>query len=169
MHPTQHFASDNYAGVCPEAMAAFAAANAGQGRGRECRAHQASVQAVRVFPSQQDLRGRASEHRQGSADRDGVAQADRPLGRTDTDAVISLAAKELRALVRVVPQGAEHRTRGGQEPVLAGGGGKLPEARSEDEPTLQVSADEAMVFQCDGEAVGRRPGQAGRRDQLRQG
>ena len=29
MHPTQHFASDNYAGVCPEAMAAFVAANAG--------------------------------------------------------------------------------------------------------------------------------------------
>ena len=29
MHPSQHFASDNYAGICPEAMAAFAAANAG--------------------------------------------------------------------------------------------------------------------------------------------
>lgn len=29
MQPTQHFASDNYAGVCPEAMAAFVAANAG--------------------------------------------------------------------------------------------------------------------------------------------
>jgi threonine aldolase len=29
MQATQHFASDNYAGVCPEAMAAFVAANAG--------------------------------------------------------------------------------------------------------------------------------------------
>ncbi|MDX5410685.1 MAG: beta-eliminating lyase-related protein, partial [Thauera sp.] len=29
MEPTQHFASDNYAGVCPEALAAFVAANAG--------------------------------------------------------------------------------------------------------------------------------------------
>lgn len=29
MQPTQHFASDNYAGVCPEALAAFVAANAG--------------------------------------------------------------------------------------------------------------------------------------------
>ena len=32
MQPTQHFASDNYAGVCPEAMAAFVAANAGHAR-----------------------------------------------------------------------------------------------------------------------------------------
>lgn len=29
MQPTQHFASDNYAGVCPEALAAFVAANVG--------------------------------------------------------------------------------------------------------------------------------------------
>ena len=29
MQPIQHFASDNYAGVCPEALAAFVAANAG--------------------------------------------------------------------------------------------------------------------------------------------
>ena len=29
MQPTQHFASDNYAGLCPEALAAFVAANAG--------------------------------------------------------------------------------------------------------------------------------------------
>jgi len=29
MQPTQHFASDNYAGICPEAMTALVAANAG--------------------------------------------------------------------------------------------------------------------------------------------
>ena len=49
-----------------------------------------------------------------------------------------------------------------------GRGRELAEPRAEDEPTLQVAADQAMVLQRGRQPVGRRPGQAGRLHQGRQ-
>ena len=95
------------------------------------------------------------------ADGDGVAQADRALGGGDADAVVALAAEELGALVGVVAQGAEDGPGGGEQAVLAGGGGELGQARAEDEAALQVAGHEAVVLEGDGQPVGRRAGQAG--------
>ena len=58
---------------------------------------------------------------------------------------------------------------GGEQPVLAGGGGELGQARAEDEAALHVAGDEAVVLQGDGQPVGRRAGQAGGRDELGEG
>ena len=122
---------------------------------------QAAVQPVRLLPGEQDLGGRAGEHRQGGADRDRVAQADRALGGGDADALVALAAEELGALAGVVAQGAEDRAGRGEQPVLAGGGGELAEPRAEHEAALHVARDQAVVLEGDGQPVGRRAGQTG--------
>ena len=100
---------------------------------------QAAVQPVGLLPGEQHLGGGAGAHGQLRADRDGVAQADGPLGGGDADAVLALAAEELGALAGDVAQRAEHRAGGGEQPVLAGGGGELGEPRAEDEAALQVA------------------------------
>ena len=107
-----------------DALRPAATADAGQ-RGRaELGALQPAVQPVRLLPGEQDLRGRAGVHRQRAADRDGVAQADRPLGRGHADPLVALAAVQLGALAGVVAQRGQHRPGGGQQPVLAGGRGR---------------------------------------------
>ena len=128
-----------------------------------------AVQAVGLLPGQQDLRGRAGEHRQRRADGDRVAQADGPLGRGDADALVALAAEELGALVRVVAQGAEDRAGCCEQAVLAGRGGQLAEARAEHEAALHVARDEAVVLEGDRQAVGRRSGESGGADELGEG
>ena len=114
-----------------------------------------------VLPGEQDLRGRAGAHRQLRADRDGVAQAGRALGRGDADAVLALAAPQLGGLAGDVAQPGEHRAGGGQQPVLAGGGGQLGQPRAEHEPALHVAGDQPVVLEGDGEPVGGGPGQPG--------
>jgi hypothetical protein len=69
----------------------------------------------------------------------------------------------------VVSQGPEDRPGGGEETVLAGSGCELGEARAEHEAALHVARDEAVVLERDGEAVRRRPGKAGRTDELGEG
>ena len=152
-----------------DALRPAAAAHAGERGRREGGALQAAVQAVGLLPREQHLGGRAGAHRQGRADRDRVAQADRPLGGRDADAVLALAAEELGALVGVVAQRAEHRPGGGEQAVLTGGGGELAQARPEDEPALEVAGHEAVVLQRDRQPVRRRSGQSGGRDELREG
>ena len=115
------------------------------------------------------LGGRAREHRQRRADGDRVAQADGPLGRGDADALVALAAEELGALVRVVPQRAEDRTGCGEQAVLAGRGGQLAEARAEHEASLHVTRDEAVVLEGHRQPVGRRSGESGGADELGEG
>ena len=82
---------------------------------------------------------RRREHRHGGAHGDGVAQADGALGVGDAHAHVALAAVELGRLVCLVAQGGEHRARGGEQVVLAGGGGELVEARAQDETALRVT------------------------------
>ena len=87
----------------------------------------------------------------------------RPEGRSaarDADAVVALAAPQLGGLAGDVAQPRQHRTGGGEQPVLAGGGGQLGEPRAEHEAALHVAGNEAVVLQGDGEPVGGRPGQA---------
>jgi hypothetical protein len=55
-----------------------------------------------------------------------------------------------------------------QQPVFAGRRGQLPDPRAEHEPALRVPGQQAMALQRDREPVRRRPGQAGRLDQLGQ-
>ena len=88
-----------------------------------------------------------------------------PLGGGDADAVLALAAPELGGLAGDVAQPGQHRAGGGEQPVLAGRGGELGEARAEHEPALHVAGDEPVVLEGDGEPVRGRPGQAGAGDQ----
>ena len=121
------------------ALGPAAPPNAGQGRGGELRAVQAPVQPVRLFPGEQDLGPGTGQHGEAGPDRDRVAQPHRPLGRCHADALVALPTEELGALVGVVSQGAQDRTRGGQQAVLAGGRGELTEARAQDESALHVT------------------------------
>ena len=127
------------------------------------------MQSIRLLPREEDLGGGTRVHRQRRADRDGVAQADGPLGGGDADAVLALAAEELGGLVRVVTQGAEHGVGRDEQLVLAGRCGELAESGSEDEATLHVPCDEAMVLEGDREAVCRGAGQARGGHELREG
>ena len=58
---------------------------------------------------------------------------------------------------------------GGDEAVLAGGGGQLHQPAAEDEAALDVAADQAVVDQGQGEPVHCGPGQSRGSHQLRQG
>ena len=127
------------------------------------------MHALRVLPREQHLGGRAGPHGQLRADRDRVAQAGGALGGGDADPDVALAAPQLRGLAGDVAEPGQHRPGGGQQPVLAGGGGQLGQARAEDEPALHVAGDQAVVLQRDGEPVRGRPGQAGAGDQAGQG
>ena len=98
-----------------------AAADTGQGRGVELRALQPSVHSVGLLPGKQDLCRGTGEHGQARADRDRVAQTHGTLGGRHADPLVALSAEELRALVGVVAQGAQHWASSGQEPVLARG------------------------------------------------
>ena len=142
---------------------------ADEGRRREARALQTTVQPVRLLPREQDLRRGAGPHRQRGAHGDGVAQAHRALRRGDADPLVALAAVQLGALAGVVPQGDEHWARGAQQSVLPGGRCELGEPRPEDEAPLQVAGDQAVVLERHGEPVRGGAGQPGGGDELGQG
>ena len=131
--------------------------------GGERRLHQALVHALGVLPGEQDLGGRAGGHRQLAADRDGVAQAGRPVGGGDADPEVALAAIQLGRLAGDVAQAGQHGSGRREQPVLASGRGQLAESRAEHEPALDIAADEAMMFEGDRESMGRRAGQPGGR------
>ena len=103
------------------------------------------------------------------ADRDGVAQAARALGGGDADAVLALAAPQLGGLAGDVAQPGQDRSGGGQQAVLAGGGGQLGEPGAEHEPALHVARHQPVVLECHGEPVGGRPGQPGAGHQTGEG
>src|SRR5699024_12037930 len=60
-----------------------------------------AVEPVGLLPGEEDLGGRAGEHREGRADGDRVAQPDGSLGGRDADALVTLAPVELGALAGV--------------------------------------------------------------------
>ncbi len=127
------------------------------------------MQPVRLLPREQDLGGRPGLHGQGRADRDRVPQPDRSLGGGDADALVALAAVQLRALAGVVAQRGEHGAGRGQQAVLAGGGRELGQPRAEHEPTLHVAGHQPVVLEGDGEPVRGGAGQVGGRDELGEG
>ena len=151
-----------------DALGPAAAADPGQGGGGELGALQPAVQPVRLLPGEQHLRRGAGQHGQVGAHRDRVAQAHRPLGGRDADALVALAPEELGALVGVVAQGAEDRPGRGQQAVLAGRRGQLAEPGPQHEPALHVARDQPVVLERDGEPVGRRAGQPRGPDELGQ-
>ena len=96
----------------------------------------------------------------------------RPEGRSAAATqtrYVALAAPQLRGLAGDVAQPRQHRAGGGQQPVLAGGGGQLGQPRAEHEPALHVAGDQPVVLQRDGEPVRGRPGESGAGDQAGQG
>ena len=71
---------------------------------------------------------------------------------------VAAGVKEVRAAI----DGARAElARGGQETVLAGGGGQLGEPGSEHEAALHVAGHQAVVLERHGEPVGGRPGEPG--------
>ena len=82
---------------------------------------------------------------------------------------VALAAAQLGGLAGDVAQPRQHRAGGGQQAVLAGGGGQLGEPGAEHEAALHVAGDEAVVLERDGEPVRGGPGQPGAGDQAGQG
>ena len=130
---------------------------------------EAAVHALRVLPGQQHLGGGTGAHGQLRADRDRVAEAARTLGGGHADAVLALAAPQLGGLAGDVAQPGQDRPGGGQQPVLAGGGGQLGQPGSEHEAALHVAGHQAVVLERDGEPVGGRPGEAGAGHQTGEG
>ena len=127
------------------------------------------MEPVRFFPGEQDLRGGARQHRQRCAHGDGIAQPDGTLGGRDAHPVVTLASKQLCALVGVVPQGPEYGSGRREETVLTGGSGELGETRAEHKSALQVAGHETMVLERNGKAVRRWASQSRCGDELRQG
>ena len=146
-----------------------APADARQRGGGERGVLEPAVHALGVLPGQQHLGGRARAHGELGADGDGVAQAGRALGSGDADPVVALSSPQLRGLAGDVAQPRENRPSCREQPVLAGGGGQLREARAEDEPPLHVAGDQAVVLQGHGQPVGGRAREAGAGDQAGQG
>ncbi|KNC18493.1 hypothetical protein AC792_11770 [Arthrobacter sp. RIT-PI-e] len=122
-----------------------------------------------VLPGQQTLGGRPRFHGQLRAHRDGVTQSHRPLGGRHADPPVALPPEQLRALPGGVAEVQEHRPRGGDQPVLAGGGGQFHQAATEDEAALDVPAHQAGVGEGEGEAVHGGAGESRGGHQLRQG
>ena len=83
--------------------------------------------------------------------------------------ILALPAEHLRGLAGDVAEPGQHRSGGGQQPVLTGGRGQLAEPGTEDEPALQIAADQPMMLQGDGEPMGGRTGQSGGRHEAGQG
>lgn len=137
-------------------------------RRREIRPVQTPVKPVGLLPRQKHLRGRPRLHRQGRADGNRIAQANRSLGGCHAHPLIALAAEKLGGFARVVAQRGQNRAGGGEEAVLAGCRGQLAEPRAEDETPLHVAGNQAVVLERDGEAVDGRPRQMRRGHQLRE-
>jgi len=127
------------------------------------------MQTVRLLPREQDLGPGTGEHGQAGTNRDRVTQTHRALGCCHTDPLVALATEELGALVGVVAQSAEDGTGSRQKAVLAYGSGELAQTGTQDETTLHVARDEAMVLKCHGQTMRGRTGQPGGADELRQG
>ena len=83
--------------------------------------------------------------------------------------IVTLPAEHLSGLAGDVPQPSQHRSRGGQQPVLTGCRGQLAEPRTEHEAALQIATDQPMMLKGDGEPMGGRSGQSGGRHQTGQG
>ena len=68
----------------------------------------------------------------------------------------------------MVAQGLEDGHRGGEESVLARGGGELLEAGAQDETALHVARDHAVELEGDGQPVGGGPCEARGGNELRE-
>ena len=153
----------------PEALGPAPASYSGQDGGREAGGLEAFEQAVVVLPRQQHLGGGAGLHGELGADRDGVPEADGPLGGGDADAPVALAAEDLGALAGGVAQLHQHRAGGRDQPVFASCGGEFDQAAAEHETPLDVAAHQTVVDERQREAVHRGPREAGGGNELRQG
>jgi hypothetical protein len=100
-------------------------------------------------------------HGERAADRHGVAQTGEPFRGRDADPGVAVAAVELGALPGDVTQLHQHRPGGGEQPVLAAGGGQLADPGAEHEASLHVAGHQAVVLERHREPVGRRARDAG--------
>jgi hypothetical protein len=122
-----------------------------------------------VFPGQQHLGGGPCLHGKLGAHRDGVAKANGAFGGGNADPPVALAAENLGTLSCGVPELHQDRSRGSDQAVLACGGRQLNEPAAEDEPALDVTADQPVVDQRQGQPVDGGPGEPRGGHQLRQG
>lgn len=122
-----------------------------------------------VFPGQQDLGCGAGLHGKLRTHRDGVSKANGAFSRGNAYAPVALAPENLGALACGVPELHQHWACGSDQAVLACGGRQLNEPAAEDEPALDVTADQPVVDQCQGKPVDGGPGESRGRHKLRQG
>ena len=104
-------------------------------------------------------------HREHRTERDRVSQSRESLGCGHADALFALAPVELRRLAGLVPQGREYRASRSEKAILACGRRELGKPRAEDEPPLEITGYETMMFQSSRESVSRRAGEPGRLDE----
>ena len=126
-----------------------------------------STQPAGPSSPRQDAAGRADVERQQGALGHDPAQPVGRLQRHDAAPPVALAHEQLHALAGLVAQRGEPGPGevGEREPV--GGGVAEPDERQpEAEPPVGVAAHQAVLLEGDGQAVGRRPRQPGRRLQL---
>lgn len=69
-----------------------------------------------------------------------------PLGGGNADALFALAPIQLSGLASVIAKHVEDRPSRSEEAVLTRSGCQLGEPRSEDEATLHVTRDEAVML-----------------------
>ena len=137
------------------------AAYAGEDAGIEPCTVEPHAQSIGVLPRHQHLCGRSGLHRHHRTDGHRVAQPRGPIGGCNADALIALSAIQLRALACGFAQSREHGSGRGQQSILARGGGELAATRAEDETALQIAADQPVMLEGDGQAVGSGPGEPG--------
>ncbi len=92
-------------------------------------------------------------HGEGATHGHAVAQPGHALGGGDADALLTLAAVELRALARGVAQGDQHGGGRRQQPVFARCRRELAEPGTQGEASGHVAGHQSVVFECAGEAV----------------
>lgn len=92
-------------------------------------------------------------HGEHGADRHGVAKPRHAFCRRNTHTLIALPTVQLCALAGVVPQCVENWSGGDEQFVLAGGRGKFGNASTEDESTIEIPCDKAVVLEGTREAM----------------
>ena len=134
--------------LCPAS-----ATNLREHRCIESRAIQTAVQAVGFFPCKKNLRGRTCLHGEGRTNGNGIAKPHFAFRSGNAHAEVALTTEKLCRFLGVIAQCDQNGHCGSKQTVLAGRRGEFLETRPQNETSLHVACNEAVILQCDGQAV----------------